>query len=70
MKVNEIREIAKNRNMTQLPKTKSMLIQAIQRHEGNIDCYATGASNQCGQEGCLWRKDCLDSDEFEANNRE
>jgi len=35
------------------------LIRAIQRAEGNIDCYATHRNRTCGEEGCLWREECL-----------
>ncbi len=35
------------------------LIRAIQRAEGNVDCYATDRNKTCGEERCLWRQGCL-----------
>lgn len=35
------------------------LIKAIQRAEGNMDCYATDRNRTCVEEGCLWREGCL-----------
>ena len=36
------------------------IIHAIQRAEGNFDCYATATVGECDQTTCLWRGDCLD----------
>jgi len=38
---------------------KAELIRAIQRAEGNIDCFGTAAEEECSQEGCLWREECF-----------
>ena len=38
--------------------SKKELIRAIQRKEGNFDCFGT-AVNYCDQFNCLWRDDCL-----------
>jgi len=38
--------------------SKKDLIRAIQRKEGNFDCFGT-AVNYCDQFACLWRQDCL-----------
>jgi hypothetical protein len=38
---------------------KGDLIRAIQRAEGNFDCYGTATEEECDQEGCLWREDCF-----------
>jgi hypothetical protein len=38
--------------------SKKELIRAIQRKEGNFDCFGT-AVNYCDQFNCLWRQDCL-----------
>jgi len=37
---------------------KVEMIKAIQRAEGNFDCFGT-ASNYCDQMSCLFRQDCL-----------
>lgn len=38
---------------------KKLLVQSIQRKEGNFDCFSTAASGYCDQTSCLWRADCL-----------
>lgn len=35
------------------------LIRAVQKAEGNIDCYATDRNKTCVEKGCLWREECL-----------
>ncbi|KIH77636.1 Rho termination factor, N-terminal domain [Geoalkalibacter ferrihydriticus] len=59
MNVAEIREIAKTMGIKATSKMKKAeLIQAIQRHEGNADCYGAPWRLECGQDDCLWRRDC------------
>lgn len=64
MTVREIRKMINLRGIevTLKGKRKSDLIHIIQRDEKNTDCFATSYSNACGQEKCLWRKDCLRAD--------
>ena len=64
MKVAEIRKIALERGVQSIEKKqmKKDLIRAMQRDEGYSECYATQHSSVCGQEICLWRKDCLKED--------
>lgn len=62
MTVKEIKQIAKQRKMTQLPSKKNDLIRAIQTHEGNNACFATNYSGNCGQDGCSWKADCVKAD--------
>jgi len=38
--------------------SKKDLVKAIQRKEGNFDCFGS-ASNYCDQFVCCWRGDCL-----------
>jgi len=38
--------------------SKKDLIKAIQRKEGNFDCFGS-ASGYCDQPVCFWRRDCL-----------
>jgi hypothetical protein len=38
---------------------KAELIRAIQRAEGNVDCFGTAAEEECSQEECLWREECF-----------
>lgn len=59
MRIAEIREIARNHQVNAGHLTKADLIKAIQRKEGNFDCFATAANGNCDQADCLWRGDCL-----------
>jgi hypothetical protein len=38
--------------------SKKDLVKAIQRQEGNFDCFGS-ASDHCDQFVCCWRGDCL-----------
>ena len=38
--------------------SKKELVKAIQKAEGNFDCFGT-ATNYCDQMACCWRSDCL-----------
>ena len=61
MNVKEVRGIAKERGLKNFSKlTKTDLIHAIQKAEGNFDCYATDPSS-CGQDDCMWRDDCMNA---------
>ena len=59
MKLDEIREIAKTRNVTIGKLKKSELVRSIQRAELNDVCFETGNAHLCGQDACLWREDCV-----------
>jgi hypothetical protein len=39
--------------------SKKELIKAVQRAEGNPDCFATPAGISCIQFACCWRNDCV-----------
>ncbi len=58
MKMQEIKEVAKQRGVKAGTLKKAELIKAIQRMEGNTDCYGEGKAATCGQDQCLWREDC------------
>lgn len=58
MKLDEIKEIAKQHGIKPGKLKKSELIRSIQEAEGNPACFETGTSTTCGQEECLWRGDC------------
>lgn len=58
MKLDEVKKIAKDRGIQGKNMKKAELIRAIQRDEGNCDCYNTNSSDTCGQYSCLWRDDC------------
>ena len=59
MKIGEIKVIAQERGVNPGRMKKAELIRAIQRAEGNFDCFGTAKSGECGQINCLWREDCL-----------
>ena len=40
--------------------SKRDLVRAIQKTEGNFDCFGT-ATNYCDQSNCSWKEDCLTS---------
>jgi hypothetical protein len=58
MKMDEIKEIARQRGVNPAKMKKIELIRAIQEDEGNPGCFATGCKKDCGEPDCLWRKDC------------
>ncbi len=58
MRVEDIRNIARERGIKTGKLTKGELIRTIQREEGNNDCFGLRASLPCDQSGCLWRADC------------
>ena len=61
MKMQEIRDIAKQYGVKASRMNKVQLVQAIQHTEGNFDCFATAVDGYCDQPGCLWRADCFES---------
>ncbi len=58
MKLQEIKEVARQRGVALGKMNKSDSIRAIQKAEGNISCYNTAKAKECGQSNCLWREDC------------
>lgn len=59
MELQEIRRIARAMGVRTKGMEKAELIRAIQRAEGNFDCYGTAVDEECDQESCLWREDCF-----------
>ena len=59
MTLKQIREIAKQKDIKVGNMKKENIIRAIQRAEGNFDCFGTAAAGICDQMNCLWRDDCL-----------
>lgn len=58
MNLNQIKEVAKERGVKPGRMKKEELIRAIQSSEENPQCFNTNFSQECGQDGCLWRGDC------------
>ncbi len=59
MTLKEVKEMAGKYNIKVNKMKKDEIVRAIQRAEGNFDCFGTAISGDCSQEDCLWRKDCL-----------
>ena len=59
MKIQRVREIARNQGLEPGKAEKIELIRAIQIKEGNFDCFATAYDGVCDQIGCQWREDCF-----------
>jgi len=58
MKLEEIKTIAQLYSIKVNKMKKSDLVKAIQRAEGNEQCFEAGKSATCGQIGCSWREIC------------
>jgi len=58
MKLDEIKELAKQHNIKAGKMKKADLVRAIQQAEGNDVCFETAQADSCGQNACLWREDC------------
>jgi hypothetical protein len=61
MNITDIRTIARNHGLKIGGSSKLDLIHAIQREEGNFDCFASATSQYCDQFTCQWREDCFES---------
>ncbi len=60
MTIKEIQEIAKKKKVIiKNLKKKTDIVRAIQRAEGNFDCFGTAIRGVCSQAQCLWRTDCF-----------
>ncbi len=58
MNMTDIKAIAKERGVKIGRLKKAELVRSIQKAEDNPECFCTSFSDQCGQEGCLWREIC------------
>ena len=58
MKLEEVKLIAQLYSLKVNKMKKSELVRAIQKAEGNVQCFETGKSASCGQSGCSWREIC------------
>ncbi len=55
----EIRAVARQREIKPGRANKVDLVHKIQRAEGNFDCFGSANLGICDQTGCLWREDCF-----------
>ena len=67
LNMKEIRGVARQLGVRSAHVGKADLIRAIQRSEGNFDCYGTATEEECDQEECLWREDCFRESVAEEN---
>jgi hypothetical protein len=60
MTIKQIKKIAKEKGV-KVDKGMKMenIIRAIQRAEGNFECFGTATAGVCNQINCLWMEDCL-----------
>jgi len=61
MDMTVFKEKAKELGIKAVRKNSTDLIKSIQQAEGNFPCFKT-ASGFCDQYDCLWRTDCLSSE--------
>lgn len=59
MTLQQVKEIAKQKQIKVGNMKKENLIRAIQLAEGNFPCFGTAAAGICDQTNCLWKEDCL-----------
>jgi hypothetical protein len=60
MKMQDVRDLGRARGLRfGVGMTKVQAIRAIQRNEGNFDCFARAGSGYCDQVNCLFRTECL-----------
>lgn len=57
-KLQDVRNIARKMGIDTRNVTMTELIRAIQRAEGNKDCYMSAQVLTCSEKSCLWREDC------------
>ena len=67
MNMQEVKNFAIKRGVNPGKLNKVTLIRAIQRKEGNFDCFATAISGFCDQDTCLWRRDCFEAAATQSN---
>jgi hypothetical protein len=67
LNMKELRERARQLGVRSTRMQKAELIGAIQRAEGNFDCFGTATEEECDQEECLWREDCFKESVAEEN---
>ncbi|MGD2082258.1 MAG: SAP domain-containing protein [Chromatiales bacterium] len=57
--MSQIRSLAIQVGLRPGKQSKTALVRALQRQEGNFDCFATAVHGDCDQALCCWRQDCL-----------
>ncbi len=62
MRMQEIKQVAKEMGIKAGRLRKRELIRAIQSAEGNSPCFQSDVASSCQQLDCCWRDDCLSVD--------
>ena len=61
MNFNDIKKLAKKMNINTYRMNRTDVVRHIQRAEHNPDCFATDRAIICNEMKCLWRDDCMKS---------
>ena len=61
MTLKDVQRMAKLQSIDPGMLSKTELIRAIQKIEGDFDCFATAYNGICNQTGCIWREDCFEA---------
>lgn len=67
MKMQDIRSMAKAMGVKVGNMKKTDAIRAIQKSEGNFDCYGRAVGGYCDQGNCLFYGDCMKTSQEEEN---
>jgi len=59
MTIKKVKDLAKEKGIRVGNMKKETLIRAMQRAEGNFECFGTATAGVCDQTNCLWREDCV-----------
>ena len=59
MTLKEVKDMARSHEIKVGKMKKDEIVRAVQRAEGNFDCFGSAFSGNCSQTDCLWREDCL-----------
>jgi hypothetical protein len=55
----DVQKIARERGIDVAGLDLVGAVRALQRAEGNFDCFATATGGWCDQLACLWREECF-----------
>jgi predicted transcriptional regulator len=61
-RLREVRTIARRMGVDTRNATMIELIKAIQKTEGNKDCFRSAQALTCQEKNCLWCEDCVHPD--------
>ncbi|MES9997466.1 hypothetical protein [Desulfovibrio aminophilus] len=67
MKMQDVRAMARRMEVKIGNMSKKDAVRAIQRAEGNFDCYGRAEGGFCDQAECLFYDDCMKQSAAEEN---